>query len=150
MKIAVAQLNPTVGDISGNSELVRTAAQQARDAGADLLVVSELLISGYPPKGLLLREGFVAACDRAVSRLASMIDPQVGVIVGHPSQWNLPGGSIGNAASLLHAGKVRTTVYKCLLPNYDVFDERRYFLPAESAAPIEFHGMRLGVSLSEA
>src|SRR5262245_29142243 len=149
MKIAIAQLNPTVGDISGNSDLVRAAAKRAREADADMLVVSELLISGYPPKDLLLREGFVAACDREVSRLASLVDPQLGVIVGHPSQWNLPGGFIGNAASLLHAGKVCTTTYKCLLPNYDVFDERRYFLPSESAAPIEFRGMRLGVHICE-
>jgi NAD+ synthase (glutamine-hydrolysing) len=149
MKIAVAQLNPTVGDISGNCDLVRAAANQANAAGADLLVVSELLVSGYPPKDLLLREGFVAACDRAVTKLAAAVDPRVGVLIGHPSRWNLPEETIGNAASLLHGGKVLTTVYKCLLPNYDVFDERRYFLPAESAAPIEFRGLRLGVHICE-
>ncbi|MGE5193653.1 MAG: NAD+ synthase [Deltaproteobacteria bacterium] len=149
MKIAIAQLNPTVGDISGNSELVCAAAKRARELDADLLVVSELLISGYPPKDLLSREGFVAACDRAVTRLATAVDPQLGVLVGHPSRWNLPEGMIGNAASLLHGGKVQTTVHKCLLPNYDVFDERRYFLPAGSAAPIEFRGMRLGVHICE-
>ncbi len=149
MKIAVAQLNPTVGDIAGNSELVYAAACRAREAGADLLVVSELIISGYPPKDLLLREGFVAACDRAVTALAARIDPRLGVLVGHPSRWNLPETCIGNAASLLHAGQVRHTVYKCLLPNYDVFDERRYFLPAESAAPVEFGGLRLGVHICE-
>lgn len=149
MKIAIAQLNPTVGDVSGNSELVSVAARRARDAGADLLVVSELLISGYPPKDLLLREGFVAACDRAVAKLAGAVDPQLGVLVGHPSRQHLPEGTIGNAASLLHAGKIQTTVYKCLLPNYDVFDERRYFLAAASAAPIEFGGVRLGVHICE-
>jgi NAD+ synthase (glutamine-hydrolysing) len=149
MKIAVAQLNPTVGDISGNSELVCAAAKRARELEADLLVVSELLISGYPPKDLLSREGFVAACDGAVTKLAGTVDPKLGVLVGHPSRWNLPEGMIGNAASLLNGGKVQTTVYKCLLPNYDVFDERRYFLPAESAAPIDFCGMRLGVHICE-
>ncbi len=149
MKIAIAQLNPTIGDVSGNSLLVGEAAKQARAAGADLLVVSELVISGYPPKDLLLREGFVAACDRAVTQLAVGIDPDLGVLVGHPSQSNLPAGTIGNAASLLHAGRVQATVYKCLLPNYDVFDERRYFLPGEAAAPIEFRGKRLGVHICE-
>jgi NAD+ synthase (glutamine-hydrolysing) len=149
MKIAVAQLNPTVGDVSGNSELVCAAAKKTREVGADLLIVSELLISGYPPKDLLSREGFVAACDRAVTKLATAVDPQLGVLVGHPSRWNLPEGMIGNAASLLSGGKVQATVYKCLLPNYDVFDERRYFLPAESAAPIEFRGTRLGVHICE-
>ncbi len=149
MKIAIAQLNPTVGDIAGNGELVYSAACRAREAGADLLVVSELVISGYPPKDLLLREGFVAACDRAVTALAARIDLKLGVLVGHPSRWNLPESTIGNAASLLCGGHVQKTVYKCLLPNYDVFDERRYFLPAEAAAPIEFAGLRLGVHICE-
>ena len=149
MKIALAQLNPTVGDLAGNSELVRSAAVKARAAGAELLIVSELMISGYPPKDLLLREGFVAACDRAVTKLAGLVDPQIGVLVGHPSLWKLPEGRVGNAASLLQGGKVQKTIYKCLLPNYDVFDERRYFLPAQSAAPIEFGGRRLGVHICE-
>jgi NAD+ synthase (glutamine-hydrolysing) len=149
MKIAVAQLNPIVGDIAGNSELVNSAARRAAEAGADLVVVSELLISGYPPKDLLLREGFVAACDWAVAKLAAAVDPRLGVLVGHPSRLNLPEGTIGNAASLLHGGKIQKTIYKCLLPNYDVFDERRYFLPATSAAPVDFGGVRLGVHICE-
>lgn len=149
MRIAIAQLNLTVGDIAGNSDLVCAAATRARASGAELLVVPELAISGYPPKDLLLREGFVAACDRAVTRLAATVDPQLGVLVGHPSQWNLADRSIGNAASLLHGGRVQANVYKCLLPNYDVFDERRYFLPAAAAAPLEFRGLRLGVHICE-
>src|SRR5579863_8425263 len=149
MRIAIAQLNPTVGDISGNCQLTESAARRAHQARADLLVVSELLVSGYPPKDLLLHEGFVAACDRAVTKLAASVDPNLGVLVGHPSRQNLPEGIIGNAVSLLHGGKIRTTAYKCLLPNYDVFDERRYFLPAASAAPIEFGGVLLGVHICE-
>jgi NAD+ synthase (glutamine-hydrolysing) len=149
MKIAIAQLNPTVGDLAGNAGLVRAAALRASAAGAELLVVSELLISGYPPKDLLLREGFAAACEKAIDRLAREIDSGLGLLVGHPSVRNLPEGRIGNAASLLVGGRVERTIYKCLLPNYDVFDERRYFLPAESAAPLEFHGCRLGVHICE-
>ncbi len=149
MKIAIAQINPTVGDIAGNCELIAAAVRQAREAGADLVVVSELAVSGYPPKDLLLREGFVAACDRAVMQLASTLGPQIGLLVGHPSCWNLPAGSIGNAASLLCGREVLKTIYKCLLPNYDVFDERRYFLPAESVAPVEFGGLHLGVHICE-
>src|SRR5579864_2790766 len=98
MKIAVAQLNPTVGDVAGNSELVGSAAREAAEAAADLLVVSELLISGYPPKDLLLREGFVAACDRAVAKLATAVDPQLVVSVSHPSRLKFPAGAIANAA----------------------------------------------------
>ncbi|MBS0265530.1 MAG: NAD+ synthase [Planctomycetes bacterium] len=149
MKIAIAQINPTVGDIAGNSQLIAAAAQQAQAAGAELVVVSELAISGYPPKDLLLREGFVEACDRAVEKLAAEASTQVALLVGHPSRWNLPPGTIGNAASLLSGGRVVQTIYKCLLPNYDVFDERRYFLPAESARPVLFGGLRLGVHICE-
>ena len=149
MKIALAQLNPTVGDLRGNVGLVCAAAKQARSAGAELLVASELLISGYPPKDLLLREGFVAACDRTVEKLAKTIDPDIAVIVGHPTHWNLPERRIANAASLLHQGAVHSTVHKTLLPNYDVFDERRYFRPADQTAPIEFLGQRLGIHICE-
>jgi NAD+ synthase (glutamine-hydrolysing) len=149
MKIAIAQINPTVGDIAGNCELIAAAVREAREGGAELVVVSELAISGYPPKDLLLREGFVAACDQAVKQLATTLGPQIGLLVGHPSSWNLQPGSVGNAASLLCGGQVLKTIYKCLLPNYDVFDERRYFLPAESAAPVEFGGLRLGVHICE-
>jgi NAD+ synthase (glutamine-hydrolysing) len=149
MKIAIAQINPTVGDISGNSQLISAVAYRAQAAGADLVVVPELAISGYPPKDLLLREGFVAACDRAVENLAATVAPQLALLVGHPSRRNLPDGSIGNAASLLHGGKVAHTTYKCLLPNYDVFDERRYFLHAESATPVAFGGLRLGIHICE-
>jgi NAD+ synthase (glutamine-hydrolysing) len=84
MKIAIAQLNPTVGDLAGNAALVKAAAAQAVADGAELLVTSELMISGYPPKDLLLREGFAAACRRSVEQLATQLDPGLGVLVGHP------------------------------------------------------------------
>ena len=149
MKVALAQLNPTVGDLRGNAALVAAAAGRARRDGADLLVASELVISGYPPKDLLLREQFVAACDREVERLAAQIDPDIGVLLGHPTAIHQPPGRIANAASLLFNGRIQHTTGKCLLPNYDVFDERRYFLPAESAAPVLFQGQRLGVHICE-
>jgi NAD+ synthase (glutamine-hydrolysing) len=149
MQLALAQLNPTVGDLVGNCQLVSNAAKQAAAAGAQLVVCSELVVSGYPPKDWLLREGFVAACDRAVDRLASSVPPDIGVLVGHPSQRDLPAGRVANACSLLHGGQVVRTIHKLLLPNYDVFDERRYFRPAERVAPIEFLGHRLGVHICE-
>jgi len=149
MKIAIAQLNPTVGDLTGNSALVKQAAAQAVSDGAELLVTSELMISGYPPKDLLLREGFVAACREAVERLAGELNPRLGALVGHPDSSGVPQGRIANAVSLLHGGRVVTTVHKTLLPNYDVFDERRYFFPASSVQPIEFGGKRLGVHVCE-
>lgn len=149
MKLALAQLNPTVGDVAGNSKLVIEAIRQAHAAGADLVVLSELVVSGYPPKDLLLREGFAEACDRAVERIAAAIPPEIGVLIGHPSARNVPEGRTANACSLLHQGRVQTTIHKLLLPNYDVFDERRYFRPAEAVAPITFMGKRLGVHICE-
>ncbi len=116
---------------------------------ADLVVASELMISGYPPKDLLLREGFAQACDRTVRELAAKLKDGPAAIVGHPTADGLPDGRIANAASLLADGNIVATIHKLLLPNYDVFDERRYFRPAESVAPIEFRGQRLGVHICE-
>ena len=149
MKIALAQLNPTVGDLKGNATLVRAAADKAVAFGADLLVTSELLISGYPPKDLLLREGFAHACDRAVSALAKDLPRGLAVLIGHPTKWGVTEGRIANAASLLLDGEVLDTVHKTLLPNYDVFDEQRYFRPAERVRPIELRGVKLGVHICE-
>lgn len=152
MKVALAQLNPTVGDVVGNTDLIEGAARTAAAAGADLVVFSELAVCGYPPKDLLLREGFTAACDRAVQRLAKLSgELGVGLLVGHPTTWNVPNGRIANACSLLADGMVRGTIHKLLLPNYDVFDEERYFRPAatEEIRPLEFRGRRLGVHICE-
>ncbi len=149
MRIALAQLNPIVGDLSGNVARIAAAAAQARDDGAALLVTSELVLCGYPPKDLLLREGFVASCDRAVETLAGRIDASLGVLVGHPTTRGVPSGQIANAVSLLAGGKVQATVPKYLLPNYDVFDEQRYFREADDVAPVEFGGLRLGVHICE-
>ncbi|MBM4074887.1 MAG: NAD+ synthase, partial [Planctomycetes bacterium] len=90
MKIALAQLNPTVGDLDGNSKLIREAVLSAKDSGAELVICSELIICGYPPKDLLLREGFTTHCDQAVERLASQIPNDIGVLVGHPTHKNTP------------------------------------------------------------
>jgi NAD+ synthase (glutamine-hydrolysing) len=149
VKIALAQLNPTVGDVSGNADLVRSAAREAARGGADLLVVSELAISGYPPKDLLLREGFVCACDHAVEELAVSVDQNLGVVVGHPTHRDVPEGRLANAASFLHGGMIQSTIHKSLLPNYDVFDEERYFKHAAKTKPVPFCGRQLGIHICE-
>jgi NAD+ synthase (glutamine-hydrolysing) len=149
VKIALAQLNPIVGDIRGNCELVRAAAAEASRAGAQLLIASELIVSGYPPKDLLLREGFVAACDRAIDELAAALPTGMSVVVGHPSHRDVPSRGIANAASVLEGGRVTATIHKMLLPNYDVFDEQRYFRPADRVAPVRIGGLRIGLHICE-
>ncbi len=150
MKIAFAQINPIVGDITGNCQLILEAAQRAVEADADLLVVPELAISGYPPKDLLLREGFVGRCDAALDQLAQAeVFQQVAGIVGHPTRREVSGQSIANAASLIADGEVQSTIHKTLLPNYDVFDEQRYFAPARKITPMIFQGRKLGVHICE-
>ena len=149
MRLAMIQFNPTVGDFEGNARQIRELALAARQSGAELVVFSELAVSGYPPKDLLMRRGFVEACDRAVDQLASITDRQFALLVGHPSRRGLNDERIANAASLLFEGKVDATRHKVLLPNYDVFDEKRYFHPAADTSPIEFRGLRLGVHICE-
>ena len=152
MKVAIAQLNPTVGDLVGNSQKIVDAVQEAAAQGAELVICPELVLCGYPPKDLLLREGYVAACDRAVEQLAARLaEFSVGVLVGHPTTWQVPNGRIANGCSLLENGRVQATIHKLLLPNYDVFDERRYFRPAHAAdvQPVVFRGKRLGLHICE-
>ncbi|MCY2968330.1 MAG: NAD+ synthase [Planctomycetota bacterium] len=149
MRIALAQLNPIVGDLRGNQALLMRAVERGTAAGATLVVAPELALSGYPPKDLLCREGFVAACDLIVEEIASALPADIALLVGHPTGRGLPHGRAGNGASLLTRGCVAQTVIKCLLPNYDVFDERRYFLPAERAYCCDLDGVRLGVHICE-
>ena len=149
MRVALAQLNPTVGDLKGNAAKLLRAVEQVASQDVDLLVTPELFLSGYPPKDLLLRGDFSDQCDRLVDELAAQLAGGPAVLVGHPTSRNLPMGRLANAASLLAGGRVVATVEKMLLPNYDVFDERRYFRPAAKVAPVEFDGWRLGVHICE-
>jgi len=147
MRIAIAQLNPTIGDLQGNRLMTQSAALSAAANGAELMVAPELAICGYPPKDLLLRDGFVSACDQAIEKLAAELPSQLGVILGHPTHKGLSGGRTANAASLLFGGRVVQTLHKMILPNFDVFDERRYFRGADTVAPVTFNGLRLGVHI---
>ena len=145
MKIAIAQLNCTLGDISGNVARILAAAGRAREAGADLLLTPELSICGYPPEDLLLREDFVAACETAVADLATRLTG-IGAVVGHPWRRN---GQLHNAASVLAGGRVLATYAKRDLPNYTVFDEQRYFQPGVEPCVVELAGVRLGINICE-
>lgn len=149
MRFAIGQINPTIGDLHGNCQLIEQAHRGASENGAQLLVLPELAVCGYPPKDLLLRDGFISHCEAAVERLAGLTLGKTAILVGHPSRGEH--GTHHNSASLLADGKIVDRVHKTLLPNYDVFDERRYFRPQrpERLRPIEFMGRKLGVHICE-
>lgn len=167
LKVALAQINPVVGDLAGNRTRLFQAARQAHEQGARLLVTPELSLCGYPPEDLLLRPSFMLACRQTLLELASDLQalPGLAVVVGHPHQIDGLGDDRTrsthvprrfNAASLLRDGAVELTYLKRELPNYQVFDERRYFasgrLAPDSAgepAVFEVDGVRLGLLICE-
>lgn len=148
LRIAVAQLNPTVGDIAGNLALAREARADAARQGADLVLFTELFIAGYPPEDLVLKPAFVAACERAVRALAAdTADGGPGVVVGTP--LDRPSG-LHNAVMVLDGGAVTGERYKLDLPNYGEFDEKRVFQPGpHMPGPVSFRGVRLGIPVCE-
>jgi len=147
LTIALAQLNPTLGDMEGNAALVRAARARAKEAGADLVVASELVLTGYPPEDLVLRRAFLDAAEEAANALArDTADGGPALLVGTP--WRLD-GKIHNAALLLDGGKVAAIRLKHDLPNYGVFDEKRVFAAGPLPGPINFRDVRLGVQVCE-
>ncbi len=150
MRIALAQLNLTVGAFDANFAQMRDAVARARRDRADLVVFSELAATGYPPRDLLHRTGFVDANLALVDQLARLSDDRLGILVGFVDRNpGTEGKGLYNAAALCHQGRVLERRHKCLLPSYDVFDEDRYFEPARSVAPVEFRGVKLGVHICE-
>lgn len=153
LRVALAQINPTVGDIAGNLALHRRAAERAADAGADLVVFPELSICGYPPKDLLWQEGFLERCAGAIDTLAGELHGGMTAIVGTPMKLEGVGGSgksrATNSLVVLRDG-ARTARYdKRLLPTYDVFDEDRYFEPGGISVVIDVGGSAVGLSVCE-
>ena len=148
VRVAVAQINCTVGDLQGNVRRIVEFAGRAAGAGVDVLVTPELALSGYPPEDLLLRRSFYEACDSALMRLAAELAHlrDLHVLVGHPLARE---GQRFNAASLLRQGVVLGTYYKHDLPNYDVFDEQRYFTPDNRPFVFEVRGTHFGVNICE-
>lgn len=149
MKLGLAQINTTVGDFTGNLALIRTAYERGVAAGTELVVAPELAITGYPPRDLLLKSGFIEGNLAALEELAKSVG-EVGLVVGHVGiNEQQPGRPAVNAVSLLQHGKVKATRSKTLLPTYDVFDEDRYFEPATENAPVDFNGRQLGLTVCE-
>lgn len=149
MKIRLAQLNPTIGDISGNFALMREAYEQAAREGVDLLVFPELCVCGYPPLDLLERRDFIAAIEQQSDAFTASTG-ETGVIFGAPVRNTKGAGRpLYNAAILAQHGRVLQTARKSLLPTYDVFDEFRYFEPETSRKTVSFKGVKLGITICE-
>jgi NAD+ synthase (glutamine-hydrolysing) len=144
MRIALAQLDATVGDLAGNTHRILEAATQAAGQGADLLLTPELSLTGYPPEDLLLRGHFLDACDARLAEIAAATP--LPLLLGHPQR---KGGALFNAASLLAHGRVQATAHKRHLPNAEVFDEKRYFAGGRGATVVEVAGERLGIAICE-
>ena len=157
MKIAIAQLNPTIGDLSGNAQQILDAAQQAAAEGARLMLTPELSIAGYPPRDLLMRPGFVRDMAGAIARLAQTLPPELAVLVGtveqNPQAQHHGGKSLFNSIVLLSEGHVQRTFHKRLLPTYDVFDDERYFQPDPQLNGCHntfmLEGVNIGVTICE-
>jgi NAD+ synthase (glutamine-hydrolysing) len=148
MKIALAQLNPTVGDFAGNSAKILDFARRAERQGADLAVFSELCLCGYLPLDLIERPQFIDRNERELACLAKQLP--IPSIVGYAARaTGSTGKSAANAAALLANGKIEFVQHKMLLPTYDVFDESRYFQPAESQNIFSFGGQNLGITVCE-
>jgi len=149
MNVALAQVNSTVGDFAGNTAKIRAAYAQGVQAGADLVVAPELAIPGYPPRDLLLRPEFIGQNLAALENLARAVG-SAGLLAGFAGRNDrAPGRPATNAVALLRNGRVEAIREKTLLPTYDVFDEDRYFEPADTNAPVDFQGCPLGLTICE-
>jgi NAD+ synthase len=147
LKVALAQLNPTVGDVDGNLAKVRKARDEAKKQGADLMLTSELVLSGYPPEDLVLKPAFQKRCHEAVEALrADTRDGGPALFVTTP--WR-EGDKLHNAIICLDKGEVIGKRFKVDLPNYGVFDEKRVFVPGPMPGPLAFNGVRIGVPICE-
>jgi NAD+ synthase (glutamine-hydrolysing) len=175
LRVALAQVDTTVGDLDGNAALVTRWARRARDAGAHLVLFPEMTLTGYPPEDLVLRESFAQASERTLVELARTLDEQglgdLAVVVGYlahtegsgpapvdrtptdvddrPSDANPRRGAPRNAAALLHGGEVVVRYHKRHLPNYGVFDEARYFVPGTELPVVRLHGVDVALTICE-
>lgn len=157
MRIAIAQLNPTIGDLAGNTRQILAAARQAADMGARLMLTPELSISGYSPRDLLLRPGFITDMGEAIAQLATTLPPDLAVLVGtaepNPYASQKGGKALFNSILWLAEGQIQRSFHKRLLPTYDVFDDERYFQPDPQTGNqhniFTLDGLTIGVTICE-
>src|SRR5262245_40236792 len=162
MRLALAQIDPTVGDIEGNMSMIGESIERARDAGAQLVLLPEMCLSGYPPEDLVLRADFLEAVREGLEQLAGEVEG-IAALVGFPERVERSNEELAdfdplidsppppayNSLAILAGGEIRGTYRKCDLPNYGVFDERRYFEPGTSPALLEVDGTLVGLTVCE-
>ena len=143
LRVALAQINPTVGDLAGNAGLIANSVKNAQAAGANLIVFPEMIVTGYPVEDLALRPSFQAASIRAVQEIAASITGDIVAVVGYLDQGPK------NAVAIIHDGKIRATYVKRHLPNYGVFDEFRNFVAGDQSLVVRIHGVDVAVAICE-
>lgn len=153
LRIALAQVNPCVGDIAGNTRMISARCREAAAAGGHIVVFGEMALTGYPVEDLALRDSFVAASVRTLQVLAGQLVEdgcgELAVVVGYLDCDRDDGGGPRNAAAVLHRGRVAARQFKHHLPNYGVFDERRYFIPGTTLTVFRLHGLEIGMVICE-
>ena len=149
MKIALAQINPTIGDFENNLNKILENAERAYKNGAELIIFPELAICGYPPKDLLLKNQFILDNQNYLNLLAEKVNKNISVIVGFAEENKGSGKPLFNSLAYISNKKIITTRQKTLLPTYDVFDEDRYFEPGKENKPVEISGKRAGLTVCE-
>ena len=147
LRVALAQINPTVGDLVGNAALICTYMDQAKKAGADVIVFPEMVLTGYPVEDLAMRASFRSASKAALAQLVTSLDPSIVCVVGYLDQS--PSGAPQNTVAIIYGSKVAATYTKRHLPNYGVFDEFRNFVPGDSTLVIRIKGVDIGIAICE-
>ena len=143
LRVALAQINPTVGDLAGNAGLIKDSIKKAQDQGAHLIVFPEMIVTGYPVEDLALRPSFQAASVEAVEAIATSITGDIVAVVGYLDQGPK------NAVAIIHDGKIKARYVKRHLPNYGVFDEFRNFVAGDQTLVVRIHGVDVAVAICE-
>ncbi len=146
LRIALAQVNPTVGDLAANAALVRKNVAAAQSAGAQIVIFPEMVLTGYPVEDLALRPSFQSASQKAIADLASELTGEIVAIVGYLDQVN---GAPQNMVAVISGGEIKARYAKCHLPNYGVFDEFRNFVPGDKTLVVRIHGVDVGIAICE-